>query len=430
MASHSRHVLSRPGDVRVQVKFRRRDLLWRHDHALHSPHAAQMRAWGKANGIPPGDIVVSVDRLPLTAPTGSLVGPTILDVLTRETVQVSSLPAAVAASIREAAQAAGSKVPSSLAVWRARNPDTLWPRSGQERHAAPREEGGDDPKRPDHPFLLALASGGKPEAGGPEGWERVSKASTVLLGEYAYRLAVGLWGGVAAAYTEIARLAEAAWEDDQARALQIWGLVAKAPGGVLVEDDQVLSLRPGSSVSQQVEREIMRQACAWLGIDPDLDVRRPRGRPRSQAGDEGEVVAVSVDGEGNVTGRFKRLYHGIAGGTPFSDLDALTLAEVLGALRQDALGADADLLEAYLDAADPDWREKASAAAGSEEDSGDSSGAETPYDVLGVLPTTPLDEVAAAFRAAMLAVQHLPNHAPQRRLTAAFKAVKRQRKQA
>lgn len=37
MASHSRHVLSLPGEVRTQVKFRREDLLLVHDRPLRDP---------------------------------------------------------------------------------------------------------------------------------------------------------------------------------------------------------------------------------------------------------------------------------------------------------------------------------------------------------------------------------------------------------
>jgi hypothetical protein len=49
---------------------------------------------------------------------------------------------------------------------------------------------------------------------------------------------------------------------------------------------------------------------------------------------------------------------------------------------------------------------------------------ENPYDVLGVTPEMQMSAIAEAFRAMMLAVQNLPNGAPQRRLIAAFKEIK------
>ena len=424
MASHSRHVLSRPGEVRAQIKFQRTDLLWQHEGILRSPYAVEMRAWAKAQDIPADLVVIEVPRLPLVTPSGALVGPTILDMLTRKVCPLRDLPKAMVVRVRAEAKAAGLPVPGTVAAWQARDPATLWPKPGQSRRMAPQREVDEEEKESDHPFLAALASGGRRAGVQPDGWVRVQKTSTLLVGEYVYRLAVGMWNGVAAAYGQIARLAEQAWAEDQERALSLWAIIQAAPEGVMLEDGQVMALRPISSVSQQVEREIMRQACIWLGIDPDLDLKRPRGRPRVQAGDEGDVISVSIDPDGVVTGRFKKSYQGVDEGAVLADLDVLKLAEVLGALRHDALAFDADLLEAYLDAAAPDWREQAAAASSSSPDGVD---ADSPYDVLGVLPQTPMDEVAAAFRGAMQAVQHLPNAAPQRRLIAAFKAIKTER---
>ena len=422
MASHSRHVLSRPGEVRHQVKFARHDLLWEHHGPLRNPHAAGMLAWAESHPDA-GKPVVEVPGLPLRTPSGNLVGPTILDLVTREIRQLADLPKATARAARDTARAEGRPPPVSAAIWTRRDPATLWPRPGQDRRAVAAREADADEKEVDHPFLPSLASGGSPAGGGPPGWVRVEKATTVLIGEYCYRLGVGMCGGLEAAYSRIGELARAAWEQDETRALEIWELIGAAPDGLLVEDERVLSLRPGSSISQQVERELMRQACVWLGIDPELDLRRPRGRPRARAGDEGEVISVSVDGDGTVTGLFRRAYLGVTEGTALADLDILKLAEVLGGFRHDGLGFDADLLEAYLDTAAADWRERVAAAAGHAQP----AAGESPCDVLGVLPDTPWEQVVVAFRAAMQAVANLPNAAPQRRLITAYKALKTER---
>jgi hypothetical protein len=415
MASHSRHVHSRPGEVRCQIKFRRRDLLWRHDGPLSNPHARRL---ANVEGA-----VLTVPHLPLTTPSGSEVGPTVLDMMVRQVVPLSDLTKSAAGRARAIAEAEGCDAPTTWPVWSRRDVADLW--------AVPDAPGrapsgtGEEERICDHPFKPGLASGGSPILGGPQGWSLVDKSSTCSIAEHAYRLAVGMHGSVPAAYERIAAMAAAAWDVDRGRALEIWDMIGAAEGGLLLEDRVVERLRPTSSISQAVEREIMASACIWLGVDPNLDVRRPRGRPRAEAGDEGEIVRVRIDAAANVTGTFKRAYHDVAEGAAFASLDVLQLAEVLGRLIQDGLGADADLVLAYLDAAAPDWRERAAAAA---PDAGVGTGSgESPCDVLGVLPDTPMAEVAVAFRTQMQAAQHLPNSAPMRRLTDAYKTLKRQR---
>jgi hypothetical protein len=420
VASHSRHVLSTPGDVRVQIRFRRTDLLWVCEHGLASPHAAAMRTWARRQSppVPQDSLWLEVPRLPLSPAPNIAVGPTILDMLVRKMVGVGSLPPATARRLREEAKASGLPLPMRVPVWQARDPDTLWPKPGQGQTAArPDDEAEEDEKQPDHPFLAALVSGGKLTGNEQAGWVEVEKATTVSLSEHCMRLAAGMCGSLGSAYTHISQIASRAWEDDLERAQKLWRLVGQAPGGSLVEDLAIEALRPGSSVSQQVERSVMGQACRWLGVDPDLDLRRGPGRPRKPSTEAGSVLEFTIV-DGTAEGIFLTDFHGVRKGTAVGDLDTLRLAEVLGALRHSGLLTDADLLEAYLDAADADWREKA--AAGSTA----TGEMDSPYDVLGVLPDTPPEQVAAAFRAAMQAVQNLPNAAPQRRLIAAFKAIK------
>jgi hypothetical protein len=124
---------------------------------------------------------------------------------------------------------------------------------------------------------------------------------------------------------------------------------------LLIEDASVIWLRPVSSVSQEVERLIMRQACSWLGVDPDSDCRRGRGRPQS-AGEEGEFIFVAVNDRNEVTGKLRKDFAGVQAGTDLADLGLVRLIELLGALRTQGFNVDAEYLEAYLDAAAPDWR--------------------------------------------------------------------------
>ena len=99
-----------------------------------------------------------------------------------------------------------------------------------------------------------------------------------------------------------------------------------------------------SSVSQEVERLIMRQACSWLGVDPDSDCRRPPGRPPS-ACEEGGFIFVEVNESNEVVGRLKKDFMGVRAGSDLAELGLLLLIEILGALRTQGLGIDPEYLE-------------------------------------------------------------------------------------
>ena len=263
MASHSRHVLSLPGEVRSQVKFRREDLLLVHDRPLRDPLAAEKQRQAKAQGFDPRLLVVEAPGLPIRTENGNLVGPTLLDMLVRKPWRFEALPLPAQQTVIEAARAAGkSRLPREVAAWSVRGFDTLWPALGQEQRQAPRESDDEGEDRElDHPFLAALVSGGVPHGTAPAGWVRVRKYSTCQVSEYTYRVAAGMHGGLSGAYARIAEAAAEAWAADRARALALWELVQAAPGGVLLEDEAVRRLRPICSVSQKVERTVMREVC-------------------------------------------------------------------------------------------------------------------------------------------------------------------------
>ena len=414
MAAHSRHIRGKLNSGRTQVRFKRVDLLWE----------------GRAVNRRTGEVADCPLPKPVRDPeTGKIlrfhrdvvVGPTVLDMIVREVVPWREVPAAI--------RPKGVDHAKHVALWKARDPHTLWPADGQARAARPLQEVEDEDAVqagiPDHPFLAALASGGTVVASTAPGWTRVEKASTVNLAAGVYRLAVGMYGSVDGAYREIGRQAAGLWEADLERVLEIWSRIRDLPGGLLIEDDEVAELRPLSSISQELERIVMREACVYLGIDPDLDVARPRGRP-AQPENAGDFVRMEIDPTGRVTGEFTRSFHGVHQGAQFSSLDALTLVEVMGALRTQRFERDAAFIEAYLDLVAPDWRERAADEILGE--GGPPGQADDPYDILGVSPEMQDDEIAAAFKGLMGAVRHLANHAPVRRFTAAYKAIRADRK--
>jgi hypothetical protein len=285
---------------------------------------------------------------------------------------------------------------TGAAVWTRRKVATLW-RDPDEARRPPREvEDIERVRQPDHPFKVALASGGK-VVGSSGTFVLVQKATTVSLSEVAFKLAAGMRGSLGDAYTWISKIAAQQWESDLQRAETLWQCI-EAANGYLIEDARVAGLRPVSSVSQEVERLIMRQACSWLGVDPDSDCRRPPGRPPS-AGEEGDVILVEVNVSNEVIGRLKKDFMGIPAGTDLAELGLLRLIEILGALRTQGLAIDAEYLEAYLDAAAPDWREQgASYAAGAGSGEGITP---DPYEVLGVPRDAPMEDILKAYRRIM-----------------------------
>jgi DnaJ-domain-containing protein 1 len=352
----SRHVrFTRRTDApqrRVLVSFLRRDCLWRTDQLLVNPH----------------DPSESMAALPIDPGTGLLIGPTILDMMICD--ERSGAPA----------------------TWCLRAPAPLWPASGR---ADPDQAG------QTHPFVPSLISAGAPVEGSAHpDFVLVEKRSTVSIAPDAFRLAIGVHGSVDAAYAAIAGAAAAAWQADLERWLELWNLL-RAAGGRLVEDDRVARLRPSTSISREIEQAILRDACVWLGVDPDLDITRPLGRPRADLDPEpGEGVVLRIELVGDqVVGRLRQTYQGWRRGQRLADLTVLELAQLLGALRSDGHAVDADLLEAYLDAAAPDWRDQVTAGL-----EAPAAGPDDPYEILGVTREDSLDDITAAYRKTMLAV--------------------------
>lgn len=406
MAFHARHVLALPGEVYVQIKFRRRDLLFRHGEPLRDPHAATKTRNARREGRDPEELILEVPSLPIRARRERyLVGPTLLDMLVRRRWTLQSLPPATQQALLDTLRNTDKKAPLAVMAWSIRDLETLWPRPGQ-RQSVPRDADAENigERQLDHPFLGRFASGGAPMNHGSVGdWISVQKFSTCQVSEHVYRVAGGVFGGLDEAYARIADAAVSAWEADLERALQLWERVRAAPGEILVEDATVAKLRPLCSISREVERSVLREVCTWLGIDPEMSVTRPRGRPKAadKNAEQGEVVRVELRPDGSVKGCFVADYEGVASGTEFHLLALRQLVAILGALRTQGLQTDCTLLEAWLDAANPDWREQAT---GQSEDDTVGSSKPDPYDVLGVERSAAMGAITAAYRRAVQAV--------------------------
>lgn len=366
MPLHGRYTNSIANDERASLMFWREDLLWKNDVALLSPSGRR------------------VEMLPISISSGYVVGPTILDMMVRQVVPVTS-------KLREQYD-----IPEHLdeaAFWVKRPTSTLWPTPRR-----PSKQGAKSTKAKtvDHPFEPGLASGGHVVRDAGD-FVLVRKRSTISISALALKLTVGMTGGIDSAYSRISDMAVQAWDADLRRSLKLWQRINAVDK--LFEDEDVAGLRPISSISQEVERLVMRQACTWLGVDPDLDCSRPRGRPPGAAAESGKIIRITVTADERLEGELLADFYGIKAGTNLSDLDLRALVELLGALRLGQYEFDAELVEAFLDAAAPDWREQATADAGDE--NGSAGVRYDPYEILGVPRDTPLEDVTKAYRRAM-----------------------------
>ncbi len=368
----SRHILSfstglgQP--IRRQVSFIRQDLLLE----------------GEAVHPETGEIF----ELPVRG-ENALIGPAISHTLVRRVVPTDGLPEHRRATAKTAN---GGVQPAYVALWTLLDTAHLW---RTDEPPPPREPSvAADDREPEHPFKRELVTGGTPTGGnGPTGWQAVKKSSTVWVSDGAFRLAAAMHGSADAGAKRIGALAAEAWERDLQRCIELNSVVAEAADGLL-ETEEVQMLRPASSVSQEVEKLVLDEALVWLGVDPTEQLKRTSGR-RKKAGDDGDIIVVDVDADGRVHGHLRRGFGGWPAETTFTDITVPRLVELLGLLRTEKHGMDADLLEAYLDAAHPAWRDVAA------EEPADATTASDPWEVLGLTRGASRDEVTAAYRTIM-----------------------------
>ena len=181
MALHVRYTDGRHNDTRIQVKFTHLDLLWKTHALLTSPYTSH-----------------TLPGLPIAVEDNLVVGPTILDMMLRTLYPISRLPKEVRSRLPDAASVA--------AVWTRCNLATLWRDPAEVRRPPKEVEDIERVCQPHHPFKVTVASGGKVVS------ERgtfllVEKATTVALSEVAFKLAAGMHGSVADAYTWISKIA-------------------------------------------------------------------------------------------------------------------------------------------------------------------------------------------------------------------------------
>lgn len=369
MAWHKRYVNSiSGGGLRLTVEFQRRDLLWVSPSPVTNPHTGEILS------------------LPIRLSETVAVSPNVLDILKRETADILQDVEVTALD--------GTKqimtVPLEKLVWRKRSPQEFFPqKTGEEAE--------------EHPLHKSLSTGGTvvTEQGD---FIAVQKRSSVSINALVYRLAVGMTGSEAAATSYIGDLAAAAWQQDTERAVKLYNLISQAKAGYVLDEQVPKELKASTSVGQTVESAVLRSACTWLGIDPDTPLHRQRGRPRSRPRDKdgnatsaGQVIELTLQPDGSVTGRLLVSFQGLSENTNLATFTLTKLAEILVALRDAELVDDADLLEAYLEAVDADWRAKIASEIGVEDNSNNTN----PWTVLGLSPGASLEEVKKAYRKIM-----------------------------
>jgi hypothetical protein len=374
MAWHWRHIFpahaeAPAGGLRTTVTFVRRDLLWVPEDRLTDPYTR------RPVPVPfprPG----TEDR-----PQPLYFGPNVLDLVTRtvpEPLESATVPSPDDGSPRPL------EPPGPRVVWALREPQAFFEQPAK-RGLSP------------HPFKKALCAGGQFVAY-EQGFLVVEKRSSVSVSTLVYRLAIGMHGSFDAASRSIGALAAAAWARDLVRARDLYTLV-RDQGGSVADAAVPATLRAQATVSQEVEAAILREACQWLGVDPDRPLARRRGRPGTRRGTTaaGAIIELMLHADGSVTGRLLVAYAGLPQGTALAVLTLTKLAELLVALREATQHEDAELLEAYLDAVDPAWRDRiAEELAVPSGRSGDD-----PWTVLGVAPGASLETIKKAYRRAM-----------------------------
>lgn len=383
MAWHKRYInsISNAG-LRLTIEFKRRDLLWKSPQPIIHPQTGEEVS------------------LPLRQSETVSVSPNVLDILKRETIVVEVDREIVALDCTKHTL----KQTVEKLVWHLRSPQEFFPKKDEEISE-------------EHSLSKSLSTGGT-VIGEEDGFIAVTKRSSVSINALVYRLAVGgIKGSEADATRFIGELAADAWERDNERAVKLYKLVMKAKEGYVLDEEVPLALKASASVGQTVEAVVLQSACLWLGIDPNAPLKRQRGRPRTRSRDEdgnitsaGEVIELTLQPDQTVTGKLIADFEGLVRNTNLATLTLSKLAEILVALRDRELGVDADLLEAYLEAVDSDWRAKIAQEIGLEDNSEEKT---NPWVVLGLTPGTSIEEVKKAYRKIMRQVHPDTSGLPQ-----------------
>lgn len=381
MAWHQRHVapVNTEKSPRITVVFNREDLLW-------TP---------SENEVVLNPYTQKETDIPFKNADGALIGPNIFDVIKRVERTKKDLKAL---GLPEKDEDEGNYLVLRPVTDFFEKPKKI-------KNKKTNEKGKDYLL---YPFKKSLSTAGAIVGEGKtvDSFILVRKKSTVSISKLVFFLASGMYGSSENASAMIASVASDAWTRDLTRAKQLFQMVQSSKHGIH-EKNIPSSARASSTISQEVETLILREACSWMGINPDQTVKRKRGRPVGKTGadtDEnshaGNVLVIKLSEDGIVTGSLLVDFAGYRKGTGLETLDLRELASILVELQDAEEVIDAELMEAFLEAADPDWRDKiisdSDDIGGFSSDSGND-----PYAVLGVDRNATLEEVTKAYRKAM-----------------------------
>lgn len=193
-------------------------------------------------------------------------------------------------------------------------------------------------------------------------------------------------------------------------------------------DTQVLEcLRRGDFEAMLVVADIRRKFDLYKKVDEgEWGVYCRAGLPETPdftlIGD-GDSLRILAHTDGRVSLVLKDNIKNLPAGTDLTELRTDNIVEFMDFVHESGLLRDASILTAYLNSSRPGWKEtsKREDAPGRP---GEGAHHEDPHDVLGLDKTMTMEEISKAFIAQMQAVSGLPNAAPQRRLIAAYKAIK------
>lgn len=291
--------------MRLSIEFRRKDLLWISPDPITNPLTGEAIS------------------LPIHLSDTVSIGPNVLDVMKQEIIEIEEESEITAPD--------GSKhITKNLVkkrVWQLRPPSEFFALEEEDTAVKQPDSIKDATTSPDglyhifqnpsNPLRKSFCTGGTVQ--GEEGdFLAVTKRSSVSINALVYRLAIGMTGSSLAASQYIGTIAADAWERDLIRAVGLYTLIAQTPGGFLPDHLVPTALKAGSSVGQTVENAVLRDACNWLGIDPDAPINRRQGRPRqsSKQNSAGEATsagqfieltqAIGRDCNGSADCRFPR----------------------------------------------------------------------------------------------------------------------------
>lgn len=254
MPLHNRHVKQKADD-KIQIKYKRFDYLWKCDEPIY------------VNGVADGASI----HFPIITSDGRAYGPTVLDMLTKQHISTSIL--------KNDLEDIGSKHPKKIEVWSRRHISNFLRQLNLKFDQVDKTDGLDGDAKLFPHFCSGFMSTGK-VVEFEKGFVKVEKYTTLVICEMTYRLAIGLYGSADIAYEKIAKLAAETWMDDLRRARTLWDKLESVP--FLAIDESTINLCAQSSISRFVERLILQQVCIRMGIDPEMEIRRARGRPWPQ----------------------------------------------------------------------------------------------------------------------------------------------------